>query len=386
MPQANEQLILMNLRKIIITVAGLLILAASIYGFGLLKATKPVKTGGGAQTNAVTVRAVEVVNKPQEGKIPLTGRVVAAEQIELYAEVSGQAAFGATPFKAGNRFRKGELMLSLDKSEIQRSLAASKTQLVSLIVKSLADIKMDYPKEFPAWRSYAESLDAEAPLPDLPEVGNDALRFYLTGRNVYTTFYNIRQSEARLEKYDIRAPFTGTLTEARVFEGALVRVGQPLGEFMQTEVFELEASVNYSYLKYLEKGMEIRFSDVNHEQSYAARLSRINDKVDPATQLVKLYFTLRDAKLKSGLYLQTELVTHTYEQAAEIPVTAVLDEDTASFIYVIQSEKAQKQPVVVLERGATHALVTGLKDGQRVIIDRKNSAFEGSSVIEMDPS
>jgi multidrug efflux pump subunit AcrA (membrane-fusion protein) len=329
---------------------------------------------------------MKVENTKQDGKIPLTGRVIAAEQVDIFAELGGTATFGGTPFKAGHSFRKGELMLSIDKSEIKRTLAASKSGLVSLIVKSLADIKLDYPEAFDAWKAYAADLDINKPLPKLPAITNEKLRFYLTGKNLYTTYYNILQSEERLRKYDIRAPFNGTLTEANLFEGTLVRVGQPLGEFMRTDYFELEASTNYRNLQFLQKGQEITFYDVNHATPHPAKLIRINEKVDPATQLVKLYFTMKSEGLKSGLYMEADLVTNRFEEAALIPASAVLEEAEKVFVYSIKSGKARKTRVELLDRGAEQVLVKGLASGMVIVIDKKNSAFEGSAVTEMSKS
>ena len=370
----------MNKRKLIISLIGVVILAGGIALSGIL-------AGAGGQRKArpssadvgIPVRTRTVSNGPVEAIISITGRVIAAEKIDLYAEVSGIATYGARPFKSGTQYNRGEILLKIDDSEFKRALASAKSQFMSTIAQVLPDLKLDYPDYYQAWRSYLVNFNVDGPLEALPEATDEQLRLFLTGRNIYATYYSILESETRLGKYLIRAPFTGSLTESSVNQGALVRTGQQLGEFIKSGRFELEASIAQGHLKYLKKGGNITFSEVNSSKTYNAKLVRINDKIDPGSQLVKVYFQLNDPSLKSGLYLEGKIGAATINNAVELPLQAIVDD---THVFIVQNDKAVKFPVAIADQTTDRAVIAGLENGVKVIIDKKNSAFEGSTVIE----
>ncbi len=372
----------MNKRKIIISAAGLLILAAAV-GASQRFSSEPPEVAEQPQANKALVRTMPISNGPVQAMIEITGRVVATEVIDLFAEVGGVSAKGSHPFKVGTDFARGQVLLRIDNTEYKRSLASAKSQFVSTLAQILPDIKLDYPSHYPAWYNYLTSFEVNQPITALPTVNEEQFKLFLTGRNVYATYYTLLEREERLSKYIITAPFSGSLTQANINLGALVRVGQNLGQFMINSAFELEASVSYDKLQYLNNNTAVTFTEVGGTATYNGTLIRINKVVDPTTQLVTVFYRLNSPQLKSGLYLEGQKAALTYNNAAQIPVQALID---GTHVYTVQAGKAVKHTIEVKSQNATEAIVTGLKDGDKLIIDKKNSAFEGSEVIEVEAS
>ncbi len=371
----------MNKRKLIISITGLLILVGGFFAFRVLSSsnTNEAPKKSSKKTKAV-VRTKKVNSEQVKSELEITGRVIAQDKIELFAEVTGISYYGARPFKTGNTFRKGEVLLKIDDAEFVRTLAAAKSQFSSLLAQVMPDLKLDYPEAYPKWKEYLVNFEIEGSIRPLPEIENEQLKFFLTGRSILADYYNILQSEERLKKYVIRAPFTGTLTESTIDRGTLVRTGQQLGEFIKGGTFELEASVAYDKLKFLKQGTQITFSDVKGSNTFKGTLVRTNDKIDPNTQLVQVFFQLKDSNLKSGLYLKGDLETVTYEDAFELPIQSLVDN---AFILTVEEGVAKKTPIDVKVQNAETFIATGIPNGTKVIIDKKNSAFAGTEVIEM---
>ncbi len=367
----------MKNRKLILSIAGILMLVLAIFLASKLASNQREAPAEERTSNKVVVHTVTVQNGQVQTYVPLTGRVVAADRVDLYAEVSGVSSYGARPFKAGNRFGKGEVLIRINSEEFSRSLASAKSQFMSLIATVLPDLKIDFDEAYPAWRDYLKNMDVHKPLAELPEVQDEQLKFFLTGRNIYSTYYNLLESETRLGKYIIRAPFDGTLTETYINQSSLVRTGQQLGEFIRQGSFELEASVTFDKLLELEIGDEVPFREVNGEKTFTGKLARMNEKVDAESQLVKVYFTLTDPNLKSGMYLEGRLPSREFENASQLPAATLVDD---SFVFVINNGKAEKREVEILSRTSQHIVVGGLTDGEKIIADKKNSAFEGTEV------
>ena len=372
----------MNKRKLIISLIGIAILVVGIMISKVLSGSKsesPQVTEE-KNTNQSVVRTKSIKTGPVKSKIEITGRLISSDRVDLYAEVSGVSSYGVRPFKTGNEFTKGEILLQIDKNEFVRSLASTKSQFSSLLAQVLPDLKLDYPDDYPAWKEYLTSFDINKNIAPLPEVKNEQLKFFLTGRSVYPNYYSILELEERLSKYVIRAPFSGSLTETFIDQGTLVRTGQQLGEFIKNGSFEIEASVAYDQLNSLKKGQKVQFTDVKGSDTYEGTLVRTNNKVDPATQLVKVYFQLNEHRLKSGLYLKGYVESNTYDDASVLPIESLVDE---SFVLVVSDGKAKKKKVEVYNQSVKDFIAVGLSNGEKVIIDKKNSAFEGTEVIEM---
>ena len=368
----------MNKRKLIISLAGVVILVGGIALSGALSKGKPKPAEAAPETAATVVRTVTVKNDTIQADIKITGRVIPAERVEVYAEVTGVSRYGSRPFKAGNSFRRGQVLLRINSSELGSALAAAKSQFMSTLANAMPDLKLDYNEAYPKWETYLTKLSVDKPIPPLPKVTDKQLKLFLAGRNIYSSYYSITETETRLAKYTIRAPFNGTLTESNISGGTLVRSGQLLGEFIKDDVFELEGAVRFQQLEFLKKGQHITFKDVNADAEYTGTLVRINEKVDPTTQLVKVYIQLKDPKLRSGLYLEGTIAASTVTDAMKLPIQALVDNQ---FVFAVNEGKAVKQDVTIAAQDADSFIAQGLENGATVVIDKKNSAFEGSNVI-----
>ena len=369
----------MNKRKVILGSIGALILAGGVLLAKHLseRDNSPPEIPSDAAT---VVNTLEVNPGRVESRSEVTGRLIPADKIDLFAEVGGIANFGSKPFKTGVEFRKGEILLSIDRSEFYSALVSQKSQFTATLAGSLPDIRIDYPSEYDAWQKFLSDFDIQKPAPALPEIENKQLKLFLTGRGIISSYYKIQEAEKRLSKFTIRAPFNGTLTESYINEGTLVRIGQQLGEFINTGSYELEASLDNNSLQSLEKGTVLDFSEVGNEGSFKGKLIRVNQKLDPGTQLIKVYFSLVHPDLKSGMYLEASLPVRVYDSAVKLPLSSLVD---GTFVYEVENGKAVKRKIALLEKDTEWIVVSGLKAGAKIITDRKNSAFEGREVIEL---
>ncbi|HKL02027.1 MAG TPA: HlyD family efflux transporter periplasmic adaptor subunit, partial [Cryomorphaceae bacterium] len=289
----------MKKRQIIIILIGIGILAASILISGMLTKDKAQSKDEVELKTAVKAREME----PGDVKrtIRITGRLVPEKQVVVYSEVGGVATFGSKPFKVGTTYRKGEEMIRINSDEIKSALIAARSNFQSLLAGIIPDLKTDFPDHADAWESYLYEMEIDQTLPVLPKPGSKKLKLFLSGRQVFSSYYNIRESETRLDKFVVRAPFSGSLVSASLDEGSLVRVGQPLGEFISAGSFEMESGISYSDVEYVKPGTEFKAKDVNRGKTFNAEVVRVNDRVDPQTQQVKIFSRIRDEDARSGI-------------------------------------------------------------------------------------
>jgi hypothetical protein len=138
-------------------------------------------------TRKVITRAVE--NTTIEASIPITGKLIAFDKVDIFAEVSGVLKPNSSRFREGNTYRKGEVLLSIDSDVPYQNLQSQKSTLLNAITLIMPDLKLDYPESFPAWQQYLDEFNMNKPLTPLPEPKNDKEKYFITGRNIYNQYY-----------------------------------------------------------------------------------------------------------------------------------------------------------------------------------------------------
>ena len=137
----------------------------------------------------VFVETVENTSNPIT--ITTSGNLAAKNRVDLYAEVQGIFKNSSRPFKPGTRFKKGAVLLELDKKEEEIALKAQKASLYNQLILLIPDLRLDYPEAVGKWDTYVRQFDVKAPLASLPEPDSEKEKLFLSGRNIYTTFYNV---------------------------------------------------------------------------------------------------------------------------------------------------------------------------------------------------
>lgn len=319
------------MRKIILSVLlGLAIILGSIWGAGLIADSK-VNRRPIPKKVIKTVFVDTVENGIVSIKVPANGNLVAKERVELYAEVQGVLKKGGQLFKTGQEYRAGQALVRIDASEYYASVQSAKSELYNLVTSIMPDLQLDYPEDFSKWQSYLANFDLEKSTPQLPEINSDKEKYFITGRGIFSSYYNVKNLEQRLSKYVISAPFSGILTEALVTEGTLVRTGQKLGEFIKVGTYELEVAVSKSYADFLKVGEEVALANLDKTQQYKGRVARINARVDQASQTITTFIEVKGDNLKEGQYLEANLNAKNENNAIEID-RALLTDNNQIFV------------------------------------------------------
>ena len=247
----------------------------------------------------------------------------------------------------------------------------------------MPDLRLDYPDAYKKWDDYLRNFDMDKPVAELPEPSTDKEKFFVTGRNIYTTYYNTKNMEITLSKYRLRAPYNGVLTDALVTPGSLIRPGQKLGEFIDPNIYEMEVAVNKSILPALQVGKNVLVRDAeNHSNETRGKIVRINGKVDRTTQTVKVFIELHGDHLKEGMYLEAIMDGQPVPESMEIARSLLVDE---SKVYVVQDSTLQLVDVEPVFFNQNTVVVRGLEDGQVIITRAVPGAYAGIEVKRYQP-
>ena len=324
-----------------------------------------------------TVFVEEVINKDVPIIITTSGNLTDKHKIELYSEVQGVLKPSNKEFKAGTSYNKGETIISINSDEFYANLQSQKSNFYNSITGIIPDIRMDYPNEFEKWESFLNSFNINKPIPVLPAFNSDKEKYFISGRGINTAYYNVKNLEVKLGKYNLRAPFSGILTEAMVTPGTLVRAGQKLGEFIDPSVYEMEVSVNAEFADLLKIGNTVKLHNLEITKEYTGKVIRINGKVDATSQTIKAYIQIAHKDLREGMYLEADLSARSESNAIEVSRKLLVDNKQ---MYVVRDSILDLIEVQPVYFSAESAVVKGLENGTLILSKPTPGAYNGMQV------
>ena len=124
-------------RSIVIAV---LVIGLSALIFYLIS-KKEVKVENASSFRKMNVQTQFAKNEDKKLLIDLSGKLVAKNRIDIYAEVSG--VLRSNNFREGQIFAKGQVLARVDDGEIQANVKSQKGILLNSVAQILPDMAID---------------------------------------------------------------------------------------------------------------------------------------------------------------------------------------------------------------------------------------------------
>lgn len=371
-------------RKVSVLI-GFAILIGGVYFASQLGKSAAEKTAKENATAAGTTKVAKanyvysntIENETISSQVVISGKVIARQKIDLFSEVTGKLEKAGKEFREGVRFGKNELMLTLDDTEAQLELKASKSQFYSSLIALLPDLKNDYVDNFSAWEQYVNDFTIEAPIKELPKTKSNREKLYIGARNIENQYLNIKRQEYRLTKYRIYAPFDGVLSNTATYEGALVRNGQKLGELTHPSRYELEATVSLYDISFFKPGNKVKLYSEATDQKWTGTVARFGKTIDEKTQTQKVFIAVNSSSLSEGMYLNGKVNSKTLDKVVKLPRTLLVNNGA---VYIIKDNKLALKPVEVVKVEENNMYVRGLENQTQVLAQSVLGAYEGMPV------
>ena len=366
---------LKNLRRILLSVLGILIL---VVAFSLSKSiangNPPTRKEAGKVVKDVYY--VEVKNNVYNVQIPSNGVLEAYQRIKVTARVQGLMQTISPLFKSGQAYKKGQTLVQIESSEFRSNVISQRASLYNLITSVLPDLELDFPEAYEIWKAFLLQFDVEQTVPALPAM-EENVRLFISGRGIISSYYALQNLEKSLTFYSIKAPFDGVLVAANVTEGSLIRPGQELGDFIAPDHYELKVALPKSYVEKIAVGASVELKSIDTQKTYPGKVARINAKVTTQTQSVEVFIRVSNPELKEGMYMESQIGALEFENVFSID-RGLLDGDQQ--LYLIEKNQLQLKQVKVVHFTETDAIVSGLTDGQLLIAQPIIGAYQGMEV------
>lgn len=364
------------MRKVILFILGLILIGGALY---FAKSFVDNRRIPAPRVKKITtsVFALSVTNTNVPIMVSTNGLLTAKYRLEVFSEVQGLFKGSARDFKPGTYYKKGEILLRINSDEHFANLRAQKSTLFNQIVLLLPDLRLDYPESFPTWEKYVNEFELEGIIKPLPTPQTEREKLFISGRNIYSPFYAAKNLEERMNKYTIRAPFSGVLTEALVTTGTLIRAGQKLGEFINPNVYELQVPVNTAYADLIKVGQNVALHNIERTKHWKGKIIRINSIVDQTTQSIQVFIQVSSKELKEGMFLEADLQAREEQNAIEIDRKLLIDRNQLFYIRDTLLDVTTINPVFFKDKTV---VVKGLENGTKILARPVPGAYAGMPV------
>ncbi len=319
------------------------------------------------RVNAVPlVNVVSVEPGPIRVHIHSQGTVTPKREIDLVSEVAGRVIWASPAFVSGGIVSEGEPLIRIDPIDYEVAVSEARANLAGANL-SLAEVKVVIKR--------AAIEEGEARVAAAKE--------------------ELRLAQADLANTEIAAPFNAVIDAKMVDLGQYVTSGLSVMRLLSIDSVEVRLPIIASDKTFIDAG-QITGSDQapivfsaqfgEHQQKWAGRLVRIENRVDELTRVFYLVGEVNEPyndkfhsmPLSVGLFVEAEIEGVELFRATRLPESALHEQD---YVYLASNGFLEKRRVHVARREKGSVIVSeGLKSGDQVVLSRLDLMVEGLPV------
>ena len=328
---------------------------------------------------SVSVTTVRVQQRDYEVQLEASGTVAAIRSVELRPQVS--SVIRQVHIREGDFVKAGQLLFTLDVRADEANVNRVKAQLQRNQI-ALAD----------AQRQLARSRE----LLGQNFVSQGAVDTQQTLVDTQTSLVNsdraaIETAQVALGYGRITAPGAGRAGAVNVFAGSSVQANTtPLVTITQLDPVLVGFNVPQrnvgDALRALRDG-DGRVTAALPERAtlLVGKLQFVDSAVDASsgTVKVKAVFENKDQALWPGAFVNVRMRVQTLKNAAVLPQAAIVQNARGRTVFVVDAtNQVALRPVDLLHAAGSEAVVSGVRAGERVVLDGRQNVRPGSTVIE----
>ena len=364
-------------RKILI-ILPVVILIAGLVAMRILISMKKEPPKRQTEVRPKIVAAEVVALKDIPSQITAYGRLMSAQPIALFSEVSGEILRGTITFQPAQSFKKGNLLLKIDDRQIKLEINTAKSDFLNALATVLPELKVDFPKSYEKYQRYFDRCGFDKELGKLPNTENQKVKLFLSRFNVYKLYFAVRNLEIRLEKHYFYAPFDGSIVSVDLRIGSTARPGSRLGQIINLENLEVELPVPAIDIQWIDKSKPTIFTSSEIAGQWQGKIQRIGRNIEPRTQSLQVFASVdRGGQngLYNGVFLKAQIPGTVIKNAVSIPRKAIYEN---TFVYTIKDGKLDYREVDISFKAPESLIATGgLANGDTLVVEMLQGVAPG---------
>lgn len=290
------------------------------------------------------------------------GELESINEAYISPEVSGQIE--KIVVQEGDKVKKGQLLVKLNTSLIEKNIDEVKTQL------SFA--KTMFEKQSELWEK---------------KIGSE--RQYLEAKNNYESLENkLKTLRTQYDMSVITAPFAGEVEDILLKKGELAGPGVRLMQLVALDKLVLKAKLSESYISSIKEGDEVVVSFPSYSNlAINAVVSRVGNVIDKSnrTFMVEVELNNSDNRLKPNMLANITINDYSSKNSIIVPSVLIKHDLSGKYLFVIQKKDnnmiASKKYITPGKSYESKTeILSGLKEGEVIITDGYNNVSDGGVV------
>lgn len=316
------------------------------------------------------VPSIQVKNELVESEFLLEGKIDYRTVKDITFSVGGILEAGDVSMKPGSEFKFNELLFKLNLKDAFALLSAKKKDLANSfnsfnsfirdLNKSGTSSQQGELINVDKWVTFAAQIKPEKRLPKLPIFKTKTEENLLLENNLFVQYDEVQQLEEDIEHYFYLAPFDGIVISIKSKVGNRIKPTQGVAQIAKKGEYKVVARVDTNQAN-PSSSIEL-FNDAKESIGRATFLSA--KKVGNQKELsfsIKLNKGVR-TEIGQSVYVKTNFKN---QNACYLPKSAV----EKYSVNVWENGMKQKKNILVLKEEENRYLVSGLKDGEVVLLE-----------------
>ena len=332
-----------NIKTILIVAAVIIILI--LLAIPKLKSSEDSTSGSGVRSvGPLPVNAHITKYEVLDNKVLTTGTVLANEEVDLKSEVDGKIT--KILFHEGSYVNAGDLLVKINDDDLQAQLQSAKSRL---------ELQKD--------TEYRQKklLEKEA----ISQEDYD-----MTANQLQVNQAEVELIKARIDKTEIRAPFSGIVGLKNVSEGSFVNNSTVIASLQNINPIKIDFSIPERYSSMVEVGDEINFTISGNNKKYIGKVYAIEPKIDPVTRTLQIRALCSNTgrEILPGSFANVELVLKKIENAIMVPSEALIPDIKGQKVFIYRNGFATQQQVETgIRTDLNVQLTSGVNEGDTII-------------------
>jgi membrane fusion protein (multidrug efflux system) len=305
------------------------------------------------------------------------GALFPKEKAILAAEVSG--ALAQVFSDMGDRVAEGQVLARIDPREYQLRLDSAQAQFEQAQARAAnAQSKFRRMKELNQQHLVSAQQYDES---------SSEMRVALADADAAENMVGIARK--KLGDTYIRAPFAGSVQKRMVALGEHVGEGTALYELIATDPIKLRAPIPERFVPMAKVGVPIDLTiDARPNLTFHGAVTRVAPALDESsrTLLIEAEVPNPDGTLKPGYFAHVTMNLGR-DRALFVPAAAVLRYAGVARVFVFKNGAVRSREIVTgSTEGDQIEIISGLKQGEKVVISDVDRLADGTAVIAKEQS
>lgn len=327
-------------------------------------ADKPVVVQLSSQQKSVNSNAITV-----------SGKIESSNSTNVSTRMMGFVS--GINVNVGDNVAKGQLLLTINNTDLK----AKKAQIEASIKEATAAFK-NATTNYKRFKNLFESNSASQKEMDDMTVGYETAKARLESAKQLRTEINSQFAYSNL-----RAPFTGVITNKYVKVGDMASPGMPLIGIENQQQFEVKALVPESEISNIRKGSEVQVIVKSQGSKVSGTISEISSSSTNTGGLYSISIQLKktEQNILSGMFVSVQIPVITKPSQQEIVLVAsksLIHQGQLSGVYTVSQNNTAILRWLRLGKayGENIEVLSGLSINERYIVSSEGKLYNGVNV------